>query len=612
MKRPSGLTLLAGALLLLMPALAVLQFRWVGQVSEAEKGRMQRNVEIAALQFRESFNREIGNTFWELQISTATARDGARDGNWDRYWERYERWLNSPADSSILKAVYIVDLIGGQLTARQWDPGARTFMTLHPWPAVLESWRADFLAEVDDFTAGRVPDRQARFLGQDSLLPAQFVGPPRTTRTSVDPSTGSRRQTAEQVFGFTVIELDMSYISTELLAELAQRHFAHGEGDEYRIAVISSDDPKQVIYRSDPEATTDPARADAKQGFFLPRFGQLRGGRQPREGGRAPAALERRAERSPAGPQVIEELPGRWRLLVQHQSGSLEAAVAGVRGRNLAISFGVLMLLTLSIGLLTVTSRRAQHLAKQQMEFVAGVSHELRTPVAVIKSAAENLSQGVVGNTERVKRYGQVIEGESRRLGEMIERILQYAGIESGLGYGGRSPLAPAEIIDSAISAALPMLGPDTVNVHREIAEDLPPVMGDAAALRSAVQNLVANAVKYGGADRWVGVRAEQQRTNGRSEVRISVSDHGPGIPAEDLPRIFDPFYRGGDAMARQIHGNGLGLSLVKRIVNAHGGQVTVTTRAGAGSSFTISLPAGEPDSSSTSVASGVRATVQP
>jgi signal transduction histidine kinase len=94
--------------------------------------------------------------------------------------------------------------------------------------------------------------------------------------------------------------------------------------------------------------------------------------------------------------------------------------------------------------------------------------------------------------------------------------------------------------------------------------------------------------------------------------VRISVSDHGPGIPAEDLPRIFDPFYRGGDAMARQIHGNGLGLSLVKRIVIAHGGQVTVTTRAGAGSSFTITLPAAEPDSSSTSVASGVRAAVHP
>ena len=167
------------------------------------------------------------------------------------------------------------------------------------------------------------------------------------------------------------------------------------------------------------------------------------------------------------------------------------------------------MLLTLSIGLLTVTSRRSQRLARQQMEFVAGVSHELRTPVAVIKSAAENLSQGVVGNADRVKRYGQMIEGEARRLGEMVERVLQYAGIESGLGYGARTPLAPAEIVESAIDSALPLLGPDTVTVHREIPDALPPVMGDAAALRSAVHNLVANAVKYGGQDRWVGIKAE-------------------------------------------------------------------------------------------------------
>jgi signal transduction histidine kinase len=118
--------------------------------------------------------------------------------------------------------------------------------------------------------------------------------------------------------------------------------------------------------------------------------------------------------------------------------------------------------------------------------------------------------------------------------------------------------------------------------------------------------------VKYGGSDRWVGIRAEHVRDHRRSEVRITVSDHGTGIPASDLPHIFDPFYRGGDALARQIHGNGLGLSLVKRIVAAHGGRVTVETRAGAGSSFTIALPAAEPDAASTSVPSEVRAAAHP
>jgi len=132
-------------------------------------------------------------------------------------------------------------------------------------------------------------------------------------------------------------------------------------------------------------------------------------------------------------------------------------------------------------------------------------------------------------------------------------------------------------------------------------------VLGDATALRSAVQNLVANAVKYGGRDRWVGVRAQRVRERRRDEVRITVSDHGPGIPAADLPHIFEPFYRGADAIERQIHGHGLGLSLVRRIVVAHGGQVTVATRPGAGTSFTITLPAAAADTTASAVATEMR-----
>jgi len=176
----------------------------------------------------------------------------------------------------------------------------------------------------------------------------------------------------------------------------------------------------------------------------------------------------------------------------------------------------------------------------------------------------------------------------------MVERVLQYAAIESGLGMNSRSALAPADIIQGAIDSSMPLLAPDNVQLHRDIALNLPPVMGDANALRSAVQNLIANAVKYGGPDRWVGIRAEQVRERRHGEVRITISDHGNGIDATELPHIFEPFYRGADAMAQQIHGNGLGLSLVRRIIEAHGGKVSATSRPGAGSAFTISLPAAE------------------
>src|SRR5262245_49630548 len=634
MKRPPGLTLLAGALLVLMPALAVLQFRWVGQVSDAEQDRMRRNVEVAAQQFRESFSQEVGRALEDTRVRAAAVRDG----NWDGFADRYDQWLKEATHPGLIRNIYLVVAEGGQPVARRWDVEARTFTQI-PWPSALEPWKADFVAELEDFNAAQAfpqpqDQRPPRFQGQDTLI----VGPLRgqvssNLRSAIDPDTGSRRLTTEFAFGFPVMELNPSYIRDTFLPDLVQRHFTHG--DSYRVSVIDSDNPKDVIYRSDANAATSAGQADACQGVF-PGFGRRPGTSPPVAGdgpGRAGASGrdQRPSVLEPCGgannpsvgrAAVVEpgqgdgrgrdEQPGRWRLLVQHPSGSLEAAVAGARRRNVALSFGVLLLLTLSIGLLAIASRKAQRLAEQQIEFVAGISHELRTPVAVIRSAAENLSQGVVGNTERVKRYGQMIEGEARRLGEMVERVLQYAGIESGLGFGARTSLAPAEIIQSAVDSAIPLLGPESVDIHRDIPESLPPVMGDAAALRSAVQNLVANAVKYGGRDRWVGIRAEHVQEHRRSEVRITVSDHGAGIPAGELPHIFEPFYRGGDALARQIHGNGLGLSLVKRIVGAHGGRVTVETRAGVGSSFTITLPAAEPDVASTSVASEVRAAAHP
>ena len=591
-RRPSGLTLLAAALLLMMPALAVLQFRWVGQVSDAEKDRMQRNVNTAVLQFRTDFQNEIRRAF-DLTVGAATVRDG----NWEAYANRYDRWTTEAAHPQMVKSVYLVMVDGAGLASLKWDDESRTFAKVD-WPTALEPWRDDFAAELADFNAGRGPQQQTRFRDQDSLL----VAPVGSTFT-VQP--GARRSV--QVFGYTVIELDLPYLRNELVPELADAHFSHPTGDSYRVAVVTNDDAREVIYRSSEESTLDQNQADATTGFFQGRFGTGRPG-PPAQRANAPGAAPDRRQPPTAGDQSITAFPGRWRILVQHPSGSLEAAVAGVRRRNLALSFGVLILLTISIGLLTITSRKAQRLAEQQIEFVAGVSHELRTPVAVIRSAAENLSHGVVGSTERVKRYGLMIEGEARRLGEMVERVLQYAGIQSGLGYGARTALAPAEIIQSAVDSAIPLVGPDTVDIHRDIPDSLPTVTGDAAALRSAVQNLVANAVKYGGEDRWVGIRAEHVRENRRSEVHITVSDHGAGIPASELPHIFEPFYRGGDALARQIHGNGLGLSLVKRIVAAHGGRVTVETRSGVGSSFTISLPAAQPDVASTSVAGEMRA----
>jgi signal transduction histidine kinase len=582
-----------------LPALAVLQYRWVGQVSVAERERMQRNLRNAAAQFRDAFDGEVTRAFLSLQVGAATARDGASD----RYTDRYTTWLDTAAHPQVVANIFVVDADAGNLRLRRWNADARAFDTAD-WVPPIAAWRPQFEQELTAFTSGQPFDRRGAYRDVASLL----VAPLRNLVTPQQPAPGP--QTITPVFGFTVMELNLSYVREQMLPELAQRHFSHTDAgnddgtdaDRYRIAVTEIENPGIVLFRSDAAAPVDPDRADATQSLLgRGGFGRGPGLGRPSDGPRRdPGAGDAEGPRVGDGERGDalrgrgDEF-GRWRLLVQHQSGSLEAAVSQVRRRNLGISFGVLALLSVSVALLSVTSRRAHTLAHQQMEFVAGVSHELRTPVAVIRSAGENLSQGVVGNADRVKQYGRMIEGEARRLGEMVERVLQYAGIESGLGFATRTPLAPAELIEAAIQSEVSLADAE-LHVQREITADLPPVMGDAAALRSVVQNLLANAVKYGGGDRWIGIRAEHVHERRRSEVRITVSDHGAGIPADELPHIFDPFYRGADALSRQVHGNGLGLSLVKRIVAAHGGRVTVATRAGAGSAFTISLPAAEAD----------------
>ena len=603
LKKPSGTTLVTVALLILLPTLAVLQYQWVGQLSTAARERLQRNVRIAAAQFREAFDGELIRAVLSLQVGPQTVREGVSE----RYSDRYNTWLNTASHPQIVSNVLVVDGDSGQLRLRRWNPD-RDALEATEWQPPLDKWRSQLEQEFRDFNAGLAFDRRAALRGEDSLI----LVPLRNLVVPARPTPGP--QTVTPVFGFTIVELNMPYIREQMLPELAARHFTHVEGDVYRVAVTATDDAENVLYRSDPDAPVDPLRADASASLFGMNFQGFPFGRPPRppigDNTRRQEGTRLRSE-EPLGVRAAapEEELGRWRLLVQHQSGSLEAAVARARRQNLAISFGVLLLLTVSIALLAATSRRAHRLARQQMEFVAGVSHELRTPVAVIRSAAENLSHGVVDSGDRVKRYGQLLETEARRLGEMVERVLQYAGIESGLATGARVPVAPTEIIEGAIESSLTLLGSEDVTIERNFIPNPPTVVGDAAALRSAIQNLIANAVKYGGNDRWVGIRVEHGRQRRRPEVWITISDHGSGIPASELPHIFDPFYRGADAVARQVHGNGLGLSLVRQIVAAHGGRVTVTTRAGAGSSFTIALPSAEPDQRATAVASQLQTT---
>ncbi|HSB10892.1 MAG TPA: HAMP domain-containing sensor histidine kinase [Blastocatellia bacterium] len=282
----------------------------------------------------------------------------------------------------------------------------------------------------------------------------------------------------------------------------------------------------------------------------------------------------------------------RWQLVINHRAGSLDAAVAQARRRNLLASFGILSLLAGSVVIVIIISRRAQKLARKQMDFIAGVSHEFRTPLAVIHAISENLADGLITEQQQIEQCGVVIRNDTRRLAGMVEQVLEFAGASRGKNLYQPQPVDVKEMIEQALSANPILEAQKGWQVEREIEADVPPVLADRAALASAVRNIIDNAVKYGGERHWIGIKAKQRSDDHASTVEITIADRGIGIRESDLSHKFEPFYRGREVVEAQVHGNGLGLSLVKNIIEAHGGTIAVSSVHGEGTAFRLSLPA--------------------
>ncbi len=609
------LTWLVAAMLILLPVLAVLQFRWLGQLSDAERERLQRNLRATTTEITTALDLELARVIVGLQVDGLTLHEQA----WDRYAERHAAWGAAAIDAAIVRGVLLADADGvtGTVRLRRWDAGTRTFVPAE-WPEDLGSVRERIRAEHRKFAQKHEgnPIRPSELFGPDGASLVMPVSP----MAPAEPDGSPGRLT--HVFGFTIVLLDLPVMERQVLPSLVSRYFGTPRTSDYHVAVLERDGARRVVFEAAPGDATALARGtDVALNCFGVGPEQFPLLRQAMSSLRLPPRNEPRRNlffslfggRRPgdnSAPRPGDDAE-RWRLLVRHRAGSLEAAVSHARWRNLALSFGILMLMTVSVGLIVIAARRAQALARQQMEFVAGVSHELRTPVSVIGAAADNLAQGVVTEPGRVKQYGSTIQNEARRLADTVERVLQFAGIQAGRASGHRVIVSPVEIVEDALAASGPAIADAGATLERDIFPDLPAVLAEPAALRSALQNLVGNAIKYGGPTPWVRVSAREARTRRGREVRILVEDRGLGIPPVDLPHVFEPFYRGTEAQSQQIHGNGLGLSIVRSIVEAHGGQVTVTSTPGKGSAFAIHLPAAQdeaaPDAAALQVAEGHR-----
>jgi two-component system phosphate regulon sensor histidine kinase PhoR len=245
------------------------------------------------------------------------------------------------------------------------------------------------------------------------------------------------------------------------------------------------------------------------------------------------------------------------------------------------------------VGLLTMAVRAERQANRLKSDFIANVSHELKTPLSLIRMFGEMLATGRTRGESSAKEYAQIITRESERLSRLIDNVLDFARIERGKAAYDFAVTDLTEVLHRSLDVYRYRIERENMNLQLTIDEDLPPVRIDESAITLVVMNLVDNALKYAADGKELGVSLRREG----EDVLLSVRDSGPGIPADEQARVFDRFYRGRDTRGRPVRGSGIGLSLVRHIAQAHGGDVTLTSVPGQGSTFTVRLPvAAEPE----------------
>jgi len=277
--------------------------------------------------------------------------------------------------------------------------------------------------------------------------------------------------------------------------------------------------------------------------------------------------------------------------------------VSDMVSRFLRYNYLVLTALSLlMIGGIWLTYRnvsREMNLARLKSDFVANVSHELRTPLALIRLYAETLELGRLSAKEKYQEYFRIIREESERLTALINNILDFSRIEAGRKEYEFKETDLAELVHSTLESYRFQIQQNGFAFEENISADIPPVNVDREAIARSLLNLVNNALKYSKDDKYIGVNL--YHSNG--SVNLEVRDHGIGIPVQEQEKIFEKFYRCGDPLVHNVKGSGLGLSLVRHIARAHGGDVLVESHPQKGSKFTIALPLAFPSQAGHGVA---------
>ena len=279
-------------------------------------------------------------------------------------------------------------------------------------------------------------------------------------------------------------------------------------------------------------------------------------------------------------PQALE-------LILAHGSGEIDVTGIGERGRSWRI---LIRSLWPNASLVRMADRSdAVSAEKMRVDFVANASHELRTPLSTVLGYAETLAEDDNLSPDVRASFGRTIRDEARRMLRIIEDLMSLSRIEADRFVAPGEQVDVADIVNSAVANAGHQRQSASCEFNINLAPDLPALRGDRAQLVQLIDNLISNAVRYG-CDKPGAVIDIAAERNG-SWVTLSVTDRGPGIPREHLPRLTERFYRADAARSRETGGTGLGLAIAKHIVERHRGSLDIRSTVGVGTSVGVRLP---------------------
>ncbi|MBL8122765.1 MAG: HAMP domain-containing histidine kinase [Pyrinomonadaceae bacterium] len=599
MRRPFVTYIAVAVIVALLTVFLGLQYSWLEKASAAEREKMHRRVEQDTKRFAEDFNKEVQAAFFNFQAEPAALESGDASG----LAERFDYWKQNTEFPGLIKEIDYVSNSPGKPVLR-FDPENRTFVQNGDDPkltSIIEKIRGEKRAPsiLENDLALAVPIR-----GSEKMVETVVI------RRETDLSEKPVMELPPPV-GSVIVMLDEKVLKDSLVPNLAARYF---QPNEFSVAI--NDRAGEIVYKNADIAESPDAAAPLfdltpdNMIFFsnrnmLPRKTAHNGSviydqriesrtftakADESEGG---ADETFKIEMKEGGGQrrtaVISATSGSspWTLNVQHVAGSIDKYIDQERTKSFLIGLGIYVLLVGAILAIVISAMRSRAYAQRQIDFVSSVSHEFRTPLAVIYSAGENLADGVAKDSSQVSRYGDLIKGEGKKLSGMVEQILEFAGARSGRKKYNFGETDMAEVVRSALAECRPQIDKAGFEIETDISKQLPAVKADAESLVTAIKNLIQNAVKYSNGSRKIMVAA----VNGGGSIRLTVEDQGIGIAASEQKQIFEPFYRSKDVVDAQIHGSGLGLSMVKEIAEAHGGAVTVSSELGKGSKFTIEIP---------------------